>query len=208
SLAALISLSGCVETLGRNIPQDDLWGDYARALFWALALSLTIAFAPIAKGQRQLLLKYWAAKVAVSLGAMLFYEYAYGLDAYHYFASAQGPFVWLGLRFGDGTSNMIHLAWLHDQVIPDSYHAMKVSCSFIGLWAVYIFHRAAVLFLGRESPRMFWMIALYPSIIFWASILGKDPIVLLGISLYIYGVIRWAKGAQTSGIAIATAGFL
>src|SRR5690606_6634991 len=81
ALGAILFLSGCVDTLGRNIPQDDLWSDYIRALVWAAILSLTVAFAPIGREHRRLLLTYWGVKVSVSLGAMLFYEYAYGLDA-------------------------------------------------------------------------------------------------------------------------------
>jgi len=208
ALGAILFLSGCVDTLGRNIPQDDLWSDYIRALVWAAILSLTVAFAPIGREHRRLLLTYWGVKVSVSLGAMLFYEYAYGLDAYHYFASAQGPFIWQGLKFGTGTSNMVHFAWLHEHIVPDSYHAMKVTCSLVGLWGVYFFYRAATLFLGRESPKTFWILALYPSVIFWSSILGKDPIVLLGISLYIYGIMLWATKEAWSGLAIALAGLI
>lgn len=205
-LGALTSGCSIVESLGRNIPQGDLVGDYFRALLWALALSLTIVLAPVPKGDKPRLLKFWGIKVAVALGAMLLYEYRYGLDAYYYFTVAQGPFEWQGLRFGAGTHNMFHFAWLHDHVVPDSYHAIKVTCALLGMWAVYLFYRSAVLHLGREEPRLFWALALYPSILFWSSILGKDPIVLLGIGLYVFGVMLWAKQGRWLGILIAVGG--
>ncbi|HEV3048988.1 MAG TPA: hypothetical protein VGX50_01685, partial [Longimicrobium sp.] len=34
---------------------------------------------------------------------------------------------------------------------------------------------------------------LFPSVLFWSSILGKDPVQLLGIGLYGYGVMAWSR---------------
>ena len=91
--------------------------------------------------------------------------------------------------FGDGTTNIVSLSWLHQQIIPASYHAMKVSFAMVGLIAIYVFYRAAARFLGREDIRVLYLVALFPGSLFWSSILGKDPVILLGISLYIYGVV-------------------
>jgi len=59
----------------------------------------------------------------------------------------------------------------------------------VGFIAMYIFYRTAVIFLHHEDKRLFYTLALFPSIVFFSSILGKDPIVLLGIALYVYGVV-------------------
>jgi hypothetical protein len=56
---------------------------------------------------------------------------------------------------------------------------------------VYLFYRAAVMFLQREDIRILYILAFFPGILFWSSILGKDPIMLLGISLYVYSVVAW-----------------
>ncbi|MFZ3059430.1 MAG: hypothetical protein WA102_06765 [Candidatus Methanoperedens sp.] len=179
-----------VTALGHNIPQDDLATDYFTALVWATVLGVSILVWPIHTRDKTGLLVVWLVKSLVTLGFMLLYESNYGLDAYMYFdQSRQSGFVWEGLRIGAGTENIINLAWLQSQVIPDSYHALKVSFSMVGLIAVYIFYRAAVIFMQQENKKVFYILALFPSFLFWSSILGKDPIMLLGISLYVYGVV-------------------
>lgn len=181
-----------VVALGRNIPQENLAGDYLTAVAWAMILGASLLAWPVPARDKRPLLWAWLAKCLVTLGFMLFYESHYGLDAYYYFYESGTPgFVWGGLKMGAGTQNLVNLAWLHQQFIPDSYHALKVSFSMVGLLAVYLFYRAAVIFLKRENAGLFYAIALFPSILFWSSILGKDPFVLLGIALYVYGVVGW-----------------
>lgn len=180
-----------VTALGHNIPQGDLATDYFTGLVWAIVLGASILVWPIPVRDKTSLLVVWLAKSLVTLGFMLLYEANYSsLDAYSYFLRyQQSSFVWEGLRIGAGTQNIYNLAWLQGQVIPASYHALKVSFAMVGLVAVYIFYRAAVLFMQQENRRVFYILALLPSILFWSSILGKEPIILLGISLYVYGVV-------------------
>ncbi|EDN70405.1 conserved hypothetical protein, membrane [Beggiatoa sp. PS] len=186
-----------IETAGRNIPQQDLIADYFTALAWAIALALSILFWPVPTRHKRVLSIVWLAKIFVTLGVMLFYEYNYGLDAYNYFYSAKtGDFAWQDFEFGVGTPNMINLARLHQYFIADSYHALKVTSAMVGMIAIYIFYRAAVLFLKREEIQIFYVLALYPTILFWSSILGKDPIMLIGVALYVYGVVGWENSGK------------
>lgn len=187
----ILLLVDIVPVLGRRIPQDDVASDYRVGFLWAVALWLSILVWPIRKADKRVLLWLWPVKMVVVLGAMLLVESHYrDNDAFRYFSIPQREgFRWPGFAFGEGTTNVVSLSWLHQQIIPDSYHAMKVSFAMVGLVAVYILYRAAVRFLGREEIRVLYLLALFPSILFWSSILGKDPVMLLGISLYIYGVV-------------------
>jgi hypothetical protein len=187
----LLLLVDLVPRLGRYIPQDDVASDYRVAFLWAGVLWLGLFFWPLAEADKRALLWLWPVKMVVVLGAMLLVESHYPTnDSFMYFATPQGEgFRWTGFAFGEGTSNIISLSWIHQQVIPDSYHAMKVSFAMVGLIGIYLLYRAAVRFLGREEIRVLYLLALFPSILFWSSIIGKDPIMLLGISLYVYGVV-------------------
>jgi hypothetical protein len=180
-----------VSELGRYIPQDDVATDYRTGFFWAVALWLSLLFWPVRHGDKRALLRVWLVKMMVVLGAMLFFESHYQLlDAYEYFGRPRREgFRWPGFAFGEGLSNIESLSWLHQQIIPNSYHAMKVSFAMVGLLGIYIFYRAGVRFLGREDIRVLYLLALFPSILFWSSGIGKDPVMLLGISLYVYGVV-------------------
>ena len=179
---------------GANIPAPDLARDYAIGVVWALLLGASILIWPVRPTDKHALLGIWCVKCVVALGFMLVYEANYWvLDAYDYFDFPRHEQYGISFGLGVGRDNMMALAWLHQQLVPTSYHAMKISCAMLGLVAVYLFYRAAELYLGRPDRRVLYVLAFVPSILFWSSTLGKDPIVLLGIALYTYGCIGWYR---------------
>jgi hypothetical protein len=166
----------------------DITMDYASGVAAAFGLLALIFLWPIPAAHRRVLILLWLARTGVTLGLMLAYEALYGLDASDYFLSGKSlsdPFS--TLEFGQGTQNIQGLVGLLSY-ITDSYNAMKVIFSYVGLIAVYILYRAAVICLGGERIILLYLLGLLPSLLFWTSILGKDPIVLLGIAIYCYGV--------------------
>lgn len=177
-----------VVSAGHWIGKGNLVQDYVVALCWALLLAVSILAWPVPSRHKPYLLILWAAKIFMALGFMLIYEDHYPLDATAYYAAAVSPMFNInGLTLGSGTANVTYLVWLHQHLIPDSYHAAKISCAMIGLWAIYGFYRSAIIFTQEDNPRLLLVLGLFPSILFWSTILGKDPIVLLGISLYTLG---------------------
>lgn len=189
-----LSFMDFVVYMGHNIPQQDMTTDYVYGLTWAMFLAISIFFWPVPARDRQMLVWGWFAKILVTLGFMLLYENNYGLDAYGYFeAAAESNFFVSFPTIGNGNNTIYYLSKLHGQIFPISYHMMKVSFSLVGFIAVYLFYRSAVRFLDREDPKVYYALALFPSVIFWSSILGKDPIILLGIAMYVYGVVGWNK---------------
>lgn len=185
---------GIVASFGRNVPHGDMAADYLVACLWAMALGMSLLLWPAPAADRRALVRIWGVKVLVALGLMLPYELHYwGLDAYVYYQKAQLPDFGAGVGLIDGTSNTLAVAWLLARPLGGSYHALKLSFSMLGLLGVYLTYRAAVLALGREDVRVLYFIALFPSVLFWSSIVGKDPVVLVGIGLCEYGAVGWLR---------------
>jgi hypothetical protein len=215
ALATTVGVLGAIglaSSLGNHIHSREIQVDYSLALFWALAIGVAIAFVPVAEEDRTILLWLWATRIVVALGFMLIYEDHYGLDAFEYFRKSQTGSVSLTRAFGDGTLMIQQLARFHYQHLVPSYHAMKLTCGALGLWSVYLVYRATVLFLGHEDRRLLWILGITPTILFWSSILGKDPLAMFGIAIYTYGVVRlltmksWSSFITIAlGIAIASA---
>jgi len=181
--------------------------DYLMAMLWALILMLVISILPMSSRHKKALVFLWLVRVGVALGFMLFYEAHYGLDAPTYFREgASDPEAWRDMAFGAGTANMIGLASVHNMLIPDSYHAMKLTWSAIGLTAVFFFYRSACLLFGRADIRLLYVLGLFPSVLFWSSTLGKDPITLLGISLFVYGVLGYHRMRNSRYLLYALCG--
>jgi len=196
-LACVFSQSGAqrfIENSGVNIPTDDIVRDYAWGIAWACILLLAILVCPIRSAHKKLLAAGWLVKCFISLGVMLPYEEYYsGADCWLYFQRAHFGLRELTPRMMNGGSDLIiWLGGLHLAIGPDSYHAMKLSFALAGLVGVYLFYRAAELLLGRSAPWAFWALLLYPSILFWSTILGKDPLMLAAIALYAWGVVSVA----------------
>lgn len=189
-----------------EIEQDYMMG----VLWWCIFALGILAFSG---DNRRMLLIAWTGKFFVVLGAMLFYEYSYGLDAggYHLVAKTGYHDYFPGidmrnhlnpfsqpvtieeevLRTQMGTVNFIRIILIVSSITGPFYHAIKVAFAFMGLGGVWFFYRAIVVALGRPNPPAFYVLAFFPSIIFWSSILGKDPFQLLSLGLYAYGVSGW-----------------
>ena len=180
---------------GRNIPQPDIVSDYVRGWIWALGLTALLCVLPLE--DRVPLLLVWLVKVAVDLGVMLIYEWHYGLDAYWYFWSG----VWgqhgsLLPVIGDGTKTILRLSAMLAYLTGPSYHAMKIVYSFIGLWGCFCFYRAACHFLKDRKTWLLYIVGLTPSVLFWSSILGKDPVIFFGAGLYALGAVGWLRTSK------------
>lgn len=195
-----------VEYAGRSIPQDTLARDWSVGVLWAVILAGLLLLAPVGGPDRRALVLLWIAKCGVTLGFMLLYESRYALDAYFYYRTAAEP-SFPQFHLG-GTAVVEAGAWLHNRIVPDSYHAIKVTCSMLGLGAVYLFYRAAVHFRGVEDVRVLYFLGLFPSVLFWSSIFGKDPIALLGIAAYVYGVVALHRTGRWRFVGVAAAGVL
>ena len=196
-----------VENSGVNVPTGDVLVDYAWGVGWACALFLSIFVWPIRWEHKELLAAGWLVKCFVALIVMLPYEQRYwGLDCWTYFQRAHLDLGELSPRLMRGGGDLvIWLGALHLKIGPDSYQAMKLSFAMIGLVAVYLFYRAGELLVGRYSPFVFWALLLYPSVLFWSSILGKDPLILAAISLNVWGVVNVAvRGRNRYLIAVLT----
>ena len=202
-------LLNLVNFLGYRIPQKNIRLDYIKGCLWALFLGLTILIWPVRSKDKNALLWIWGAKCFVMLGLMLFYEYSYRIDGTAYFGIARyDTSKWAEMNLVGPTLPVGVITWLHQHSILDSYHAVKVSFGMIGLVAIYIFYRAAAAFLQQEKIRLLYILALFPSILFWSSILGKEPLVLMGISIYCYGVIKWNRSGAIRHIVIIFTGIV
>jgi hypothetical protein len=199
-----------VETSGVNIPSGDVLVDYAKGIGWAFVLFLSILVWPIPWEHKKMLAAGWVVKCFVALVVMLPYEERYwGLDCWSYFQRAHLGFTEIlpGLVRG-GADVVIGLGALHLEIGPDSYHAMKLSFAMIGLVATYLFYRAAEVLLGRHTPFAFWALMLYPSALFWSSILGKDPVILAAIALHVWGLVNVAVQGRNRYLAAVLVGII
>jgi hypothetical protein len=198
-----------VALLNQNIPVQKLFSDYLTAVVWAAFLALVLLCWPLPHKEKNILAFLWIAKSAVTLIFMLFYESYYSdLDAFDYFQDSLARASPATELIGDGTQNVSYLAWLHHLILPGSYHALKVSWAMIGLVAIYFFYKAASVYLGRPAYRFLICVGLFPSVLFWSSILGKDPISLLGIAIYSYGVIGWSRSSRRKFLGLIALGIL
>lgn len=194
----LLVVFDMIGPLGWQIPQADLTGDYFLGVLWAFFLGLTLYVWPVSGHEKRNLIVAWIARCVITLVVMLAYENFNGIDSFWYYENSTRslPGEWAAFKLGEGTTNIMVLARYHARVLPDSFHMMKVSFSMVGFIATYLLYRAAVLLLEREDIRIFFVLALFPSMIFWSSTLGKDPITLLGIAIYAYGVAAWYRTSQ------------
>ena len=208
--------------------------DYVAGLLWWSLLAVTLWL--LGGADRQHLLIAWTAKFFVVLVEMLFYEYRYryNLDTFAYFntvVTGQHEFFagvdwfresWIPtlketiqadameekLIQSAGTENMLRILLIISQITGPYFHALKVVYAFLGFIGTWFVYRAVVVILGRPFLPAFYGLMLYPSMLFWSSILGKDPLSLLFIGFYIYGGTLWLVHTSPRGLAWVALAFL
>lgn len=181
--------------LGENVPAIDVSYDYVVALVLATILGTLILCWPLHPIERTACLLLWLLKMFITLVGMLWYEARYDfLDSYSYFRQSLQPsqdFTLFNLASGtEFTNRFFSKLWM---VMPESYHATKVVCAYFGLGAFVIFARAFEVITSRNRIYFLVAIGIFPSMLFWSSIAGKDPLILLGIAVATYAVALWYK---------------
>jgi len=205
-----VKLPPIMRAAALSTAERGVFADYLCAALLAAVLGALLLVAPIEENDKGRLLFLWTVKAAVTLFFLPVYEAHYAaLDARGYFAiGAFGIGGLPSLSFGDGTSVttwLIHWATL---LLPAYFHMLEMLWSFVGLAAIYAFYRGWRWLAPELDSRFLLWIGLFPSILFWSSILGKDPPVLLGIGLYFYGVARWSATREIRLLALAAVGVL
>lgn len=201
--------------------------EYALGLLWWCLFAATLWL--VGGEERAHLLVGWTAKFLVMLVVMLFYEYKYrqNLDAFRYLNTVlTGEYFmyrgvdwfqesWIptfqktvevggmseGLVQSAGTENTLRILLIISRITGPSYHALKVVFGFIGFVGIWFVYRGLVVILGRPYLPALYGMMLYPSILFWSSIVGKDPLFLCLIGLYVYGGALWLVRGSSGGLA-------
>lgn len=194
---------------GSKILQANLSGDYAVGLTVAIFLTFIVASFPGTSEDRTAIVWIWIVKCAVTLLIMLPYEHYHSFDSMSYWEQGSKPFTSSDLAYslGNGTATIITLVKCLNTLIPHSFHAIKILFSFIGICGVFVFYSGTCLLLGPSIKRLL-VLGLMPSMVFWTSVLGKDPLVLLGISTFFFGMCRFFVRGKLNGLLIAVIGII
>ena len=166
--------------------------DYLLGLIWASIITVLLLVIPLKYKKYFILL--WFIKIFIIFVFDLFYEYKYDtLDAYsYYYVASINPHydfkVFLATYNTESLTGFINY-------LTGSYRATLVVYSLIGFWATYIFLLSyRILKNIHISKKEIFLFLFFPSFIFWSHILGKDPIVLLLIAVYTYGLVNLING--------------
>lgn len=214
SFVAIVIGAGVAST-GVLAPWRGDVADYLAGLSAAIFFAAVIVIVPIQAADRLLLLLGWILKSAIALALMLAYEAQYDfLDAYSYYGDARfGAYTGGDLSLGAGTEAITYVLQMFYLVLPPSYHMSKVIFAFIGLIGLYLAFRGWATYRDDRTHRMLIILTLFPGLLFWSSILGKEPVLIFAVGLYIFGLAKFFKGHGSGYIgyvilAVVIAGFI
>ena len=139
------------------------------------------------------ILHIWLIKTFVTLILMLFYEAHYALDAYVYAAKAIG--VGNIPIFGkNNTENVAFFNHIFTYIVGNSYYSLKLFNSFIGFLGLIFLYKSYEYIMYKNNLKIeenfIYFFFLFPSIIFWSSILGKDPLNLFFVGMFIFSFLH------------------
>lgn len=188
---SVISFATRIYWLSNGFHKDDPLVDYLTGWTYAFLVLFSVYFWPVPKEHKGLLQKFWILRCMVTLGGMLLYENFYSLDAFEYFQESRyADFRW-DVSLSDNWSVLAYFAWWVNQhvVFGDSYHAMKVLFSSLGMIGSYLLYLGVSKHIRGNTTWLLILLQVVPSMLFWSSILGKDPVNFFAICLYGFGVL-------------------
>jgi len=195
--------------MGANVHglDQDLYYDLIFGLL--LFIGITFLFGVF---KNKVYMKLWIVKAFVTLIAMVAYEYTYGLDAYSYYANAVN---YTGVFEGgkSGTTNVVTLNHYFTYVVGDSYYALKLLNSLIGFLGLLFLYKSYEHIMQKSglqlrSDYFIYILFLFPSVLFWSSILGKDPLNLFFVGVFTYGFIRLIDKVDIKFIVLIAVGII
>ena len=161
--------------------------DFSLALIWFVIITILLSF----KFEKKFLI-IWCIKAFVTLILMLPYESKYKLDAFVYFAGIFNPESSTA-QIGS-TMNMVYLNYYLSFIVGESYQSLKLIHSLIGFLGLYFIYKTLEFILSKKNIEIdvnfTYLFFLFPTLIFWSSILGKDPLCLFLVGVFIYSAIR------------------
>jgi hypothetical protein len=207
---SLIFLLSFADASGVYIPTGPMSFDYLIALVVGIFLfPLALAW-PMTRDEMRGYSLLWAVKLLTCLVLMLPYEARYDfLDAYYYYTLSLEPNKTReSMQLAFGTKGIIEVFAAFWLVFPPSYHLAKVLFAYCGLAAIFLFYRAFRLMRPGASVAPLYLLGLFPSMLFWSSIPGKDPLILLGLSMATYGALAWFKQQRRTALLLLFVGVI
>ena len=189
AILAVAAIAPLVPAVQVHAPWISHEVDYAAGLVGALIIGSFLLASPVCDRDSRALCLVWLIKAGVALGPMLYYEAHYAfLDAFTYHEDARRQqYLLQDAGWGRGTENLtLFLQGLY-LVLPESYHLAKVIFAFIGLIGIYLAYRGAQAAWGGGSVGPLYVMGLFPGLLFWSSILGKEAPMILAAGLVVYG---------------------
>ncbi len=193
-----------------HIEVGEVYADYIAGLVFALFLTFLLVLLPLR--EKRIVLLSWLVKLGVVFLVGLFYENHYQLlDAFMYHQVAiQHPSHHFGIS--QGTQNVsILLSYLYS-LTYSSYRLGVVFFSFMSLLGLYIFWLALPRQKHHVDKYFLLLLLLFPSLLFWGHIIGKESLTLFLFGIYFYGYtalfFRHNMRLGISLIALAMVGFL
>lgn len=208
-LAAIVAtgsiwLIGHLPSIEQHLPRQSASSDYVIGFVWSIIILVALVISGLP--ERRELSIVWMVKCFMVLGPMLLIDHHYSGDAFGYYLAASAAHRSFLPVIGNGTKTIGRATALFAMITGHSYFALKTVYSLFGLIACFCFYRAATIYLGERRPILLYLVALCPDVLLWSSILGKDPVVFMGVGLYCLGVVAWLKQRRTSPMVLVIAG--
>jgi len=174
-------------TIGENF-----YSIYYEFLLGLLVFSILLSIIILIKNKKYLLI--WIIKGGIiTLFLMTFYDANYGGDPTYYADEAlKKTFL---VPFGvNGTFNIIYINHLFTYLVGNSFYSLKIINSFIGFIGLILLYKTYEYIIKKSKINLqnnfIYFFFLFPTVLFWSSILGKDPLNLFFIGVFSYGFIH------------------
>lgn len=186
---------------------------YGQQLILGAAISFLVAWICRNAGNAYMASGLLVARVATVLIATFYLEPYYlsatGSDAelYNSVGLQISQSLWAGGAIPStgldwGTNNYSLYTAICYLLFGPSQLAVKLVNSGIGAVGSVLFYKAYVLYYGRMSRALQLLLFFSPTLLYWSSIHGKDPLTFFSLGLGYWGTAKFTKGRSSKGFLV------
>lgn len=150
--------------------------------------------------------RYWMIKDLYGRGdAMRYHDEGQELAAFF----SRFDFSIVGDTLPQGTAAMSHLTGLIYTFLPVNFFGICLLFAGLSFTGCVFCYRAFQLAFPNINPKLYRIFLFFlPSVFFWPSSLGKDAWVFFGGGFVVYGLVKFTRLDQLSGLLVMGIGLL
>jgi len=212
---SMLTLSDYIDVIGSKVFSSDPLMDFQLSLILYWLFGLIFIFFPINHKTKSVIVYAYIFRFiflhTITIGYLFLYSSDKGfsvisLDEMIYFIRG---FTLGSEEFGYVGSGLItRINYIFTQFLPINFFLYRALFGLLSFAGIILIWRAISEYYEDKFYPLLLLLLFFPSVTFWSLNMGKEPVILIGLGIYLLGHFRLLKNLTLQSLLITMAGLM